>query len=97
MCHNRIRDCTSVRTNGPFRYLIKKISGVQEKDRGVRRLEYSVVILNETARFLWKLIPAAQSEDELVDALLEEYMIDRETASKDVHAFLSKLQEDGIL
>ena len=38
-----------------------------------------------------------QSEDELLEAVLNEYAVTEETAKKDLRAFLDKLRDMGIL
>ena len=53
--------------------------------------------LNEVGAFLWNCLPEAKSEDELVEQILAEYDIDRETAAADVAEFLQKLRDMGIL
>ena len=37
------------------------------------------------------------SEEELIDKLLDEYEIDRETAQRDISGFLQKLREANLL
>ena len=54
-------------------------------------------ILNEVGAFLWDALPQAQNEEALVDRLLEEYEVDRQTAHKDVAAFVTKLRQMEIL
>lgn len=54
-------------------------------------------ILNEVGAFLWDVLPQAQNEEALVDRLLEEYEVDRQTAQKDVAAFVAKLRQMEIL
>lgn len=56
-----------------------------------------MVNLNETGAFLWKRLEDDCSENELVDALLSEYNVNRETAEKDVKAFTDKLKEANLL
>ena len=56
-----------------------------------------MLVLNACGRFLWERLEAAESEDALVDALLEEYEVDRQTASRDVQEFLSELRKLGIV
>lgn len=53
--------------------------------------------LTETAALLWERLPQAENEEALVDALLEEYDVDRSTAQADVAAFLEQLRELEIL
>lgn len=56
-----------------------------------------MVTTTEVGAFLWKHLPSAQDEEELVELLLNEYDVDRETASADTAEFLQKLREMGIL
>lgn len=56
-----------------------------------------MLVLNGCGRFLWEQLPAAESEEALVAALLAEYEVDRETAVQDVQDFLSELRRLGIL
>lgn len=53
--------------------------------------------LTETGAFIWELLPEAESEEYIVNKLLEEYEIDRETVQNDVAEFLSKLREFRII
>lgn len=54
-------------------------------------------ILNELGGFLWDMLPAAQSEEELVSAVLAEYEADEETVRGDIGEFLDKLREMDII
>ena len=56
-----------------------------------------IVNLNETGAFLWRLLEKSSTESEMVDALLNEYEVDRETAEKDVKAFVQKLTEAKLV
>lgn len=59
---------------------------------------HAMIKLNETGAFLWnQLAEKDLTEEELTNALLAEYDVDRETAMKDVHAMVEKLAENGIL
>ena len=53
--------------------------------------------LTDTAAFIWKLLPEATDEDFIVNKLLGEYEVDRETAERDVSVFLTKLREFRII
>lgn len=53
--------------------------------------------LTETAARIWELIPEAENEEYIVNKLLEEYEIDRETLETDVMEFLNKLREFRII
>lgn len=54
-------------------------------------------ILNELGAFLWDRLEAAESEADLLKAILEEYEVTREQAAADLQEFLEKLRELGIL
>lgn len=50
-----------------------------------------LIVLNETAEFLWDRLPDAEDSKALVKALTEEYEIDDAAAERDVGNFLNKL------
>ena len=54
-------------------------------------------VLNEVAAFIWNYLAEAESEEQIVSLLLEEYDVTKEEAEADVHAFLNKLKEMQIL
>ena len=54
-------------------------------------------ILNELGGFLWDRLETANSEEELLEAILDEYEVTEETAKKDLRIFLDELRELGIL
>ena len=56
-----------------------------------------MITLNSTARFLWELMEKETTKEELVDALLGEYGIDRGTAQLCVDNFVEKLIENDFL
>lgn len=53
--------------------------------------------LNELGDFLWERIPAAKDPAELVELVLAEYDVTRETAEEDTSAFLGELASIGLL
>lgn len=53
--------------------------------------------LNELGAFVWDKLPEAESEEAIVDAVLEEYEVTREQAESDVAEFLGKLREMKII
>lgn len=57
----------------------------------------SMVKLNETALFLWRLLESERTEEELLAALSTEYEIDEETAKHDFAPFLLQLREAGLI
>ena len=56
---------------------------------------HGMIRLNETGAFLWKIMAQKDtSEEALVEALLAEYDVSRETAERDVHALVELLREN---
>lgn len=53
--------------------------------------------LNPSGKLLWELLEQEQSEQSLIDALLERYDVSVEVASKDVAAFLENIRSVGAL
>lgn len=58
-----------------------------------------VIVLNETAAFVWKKASEVSEFDEnqAVEWLLEEYDVDRETAAADVRGTIAQWKEYGIV
>ncbi len=56
-----------------------------------------MLVLNECGKYLWDRIPDASSEEDLINALLAEYEVNRQTAAQDVAEFLESLRKLGIL
>ena len=71
------------------KYIVLPLGG--ELDLG------SLITLNETGAFLWRLLENGASRQELVEALLEEYDVDKERAEKDLDALLAKMNAVGVL
>ena len=57
----------------------------------------SLITLNETGAFLWRLLEEGKSRKELLEALLEEYDVTPERAEKDLDALLAKMEAAGLL
>lgn len=56
-----------------------------------------VVVLNESSAFLFRKMQSEATEQELVEALLAEYDVDRDTAEKDTAELIKKLDDYGVL
>ena len=54
-------------------------------------------VMTETGAFIWSVLPQAETDEDVVDKMLEEYDVDRETAEKDVKDFLDRLRSYGII
>ena len=58
---------------------------------------HSMIRLNGTGRFLWDLLAEDVSVDDLAQAMTEKYDVSAEDARRDVEAFVSALEQNGIL
>ena len=58
---------------------------------------HDMITLSESGLLLWNRLQEECTEDDLVEALLAEYQVDRETAASDVKAFIQQMREVGIL
>lgn len=56
-----------------------------------------VINLNETGALLWRTLSDGATEQELVDALLNEYEVSEEIARRDVKIFIDKLTEAKLI
>lgn len=54
-------------------------------------------VLTELGSFIWDLLPEAENEDQILEAILREYEVDEATARADLVQFLEKLKKMGIL
>jgi len=61
--------------------------------------EGSLVYLNAnpSGAVLWRSLAAGSTRDELIDALLDEFDVDADTAGDDVDRFLAELESRGLL
>ena len=56
-----------------------------------------MLTLNEVGGEIWKMLDEVETEEEIVDRLLEDYDVQREELQQDVREFLDRLRELGIL
>ncbi len=56
-----------------------------------------LITLNETSAFLWNKLIKGATEDELVDALLSEYEVEKDVAIKGVKSFINRLVEAKVV
>lgn len=54
-------------------------------------------VLTELGAFIWDLLPEAETEEEILSRILEEYEVDEATARADLTEFLEKLRKMNIL
>lgn len=65
---------------------------------GDTALEFNgLITLNEVGAFLWGKLQQDVELEQLVDAVLDEYDIDKETATRDAEEFVENLKKAGII
>lgn len=58
---------------------------------------HGLFVLNELGSFLWDLLPQAAGEEDLICAVLAEYDVTEDVASRDIREFLDRMRELGII
>ena len=53
----------------------------------------SVYTLNETGAFIWEQINGRRTVEEIIDLVIKEYEIDKDSAGKDVFDFIGNMQK----
>ncbi len=56
-----------------------------------------MILLNETGDFLWEQLQRPQTQDALVQALLDEFEVGESTAVTDVRKFIDDGVQNGLL
>ncbi len=56
-----------------------------------------LITLSETAKFIWEHMEEADSLEEMIQLLLDNYEIDEETAKRDAIEFISQLLNAGFV
>lgn len=56
-----------------------------------------IIKLNPTARIMWDMLAKGSDKDAVVDAILNDYEVDRETVECDFDRFVEKLKGANIL
>lgn len=56
-----------------------------------------MINLNSVSAFLWQQLESEITFDELLKAMMDQYEVDEETASNDLKAFISQLEESELL
>jgi len=63
----------------------------------VRQEDAEVIALNEVGASVLSLLDSRRSVRDVLDALLEQYDVDRESLSGDLSRFLSELRDAGVV
>lgn len=58
---------------------------------------HGMLSLSESGLLLWEKLHDECTEEDLIDVILKEYTVDRETAAGDVKRFIRQMREVGIL
>ena len=56
-----------------------------------------LISLNASGKFLFELLQRDMSEDQLVDAFLQAYEIDEETARADIREYVAQFRDSGLI
>ncbi len=54
-------------------------------------------VINELGTFIWEMLPKAEKEEDILNAVLSEYDVSEEEAKKDLTEFLNSLREMDII
>lgn len=58
---------------------------------------HGMLHLNDTGSFLWEQLTEEKTEEELIQALLQEYEVNREQAQQGVEKFLNSLKKANCI
>ncbi len=76
----------------------EQISCPLGEEAAILNLKNSVYYgMNPVGARVWELLRQPRSVDELRDALLDEYEVDRERCAQDLLALLQKMREEGLI
>lgn len=65
---------------------------------GARVVEFNgIMTLSESGALLWRSLEKDATIEEMVDALLAEYEVDRETAARDVEDFVECMKSNSLI
>lgn len=56
-----------------------------------------MITLNETGTLIWRSIEQGLTPDDIANKIIEEYEISRNDALNDIHAFIKKMSEIGVI
>ena len=56
-----------------------------------------LITMSDTAKFIWENLEKADSLEEMIQMILDEYEIDEETARHDAIVFISQLVGNGFV
>ena len=78
-------------------FVLRNIAGINTVISADPASEFDgMITLNETGVFMWNILKNGATVDKLIDAVISEYEIDKETATTDSNEFISKLQSINV-
>lgn len=54
-------------------------------------------VINELGTFIWEMLPKAETEEDILNAILSEYDVSEDEAKKDLEEFLDTLRKMEII
>lgn len=79
-------------------YLMKNVAGSNIVVNVTGNMDLNgMITLNDVGAFLWSEIEKGSDKAQLVKVLTDKYVVEKETAQKDVAFFIKKLENAGIL
>jgi len=83
--------------NGEFVYRTVAGEGILVPVRGGMEELDSLFSFNEVGAFIWQLVTAGQTVAEIVEAVVDEFEVERDEAERDVLGYLTSLQERSLI
>ncbi len=80
-------------------YILREVAGKNVIiPVGERVIDFKGMMMpNDTGCFIWKQLSADISYKELLNAILDEYDIDEDTAKTDLDGFMAEARENGVI
>lgn len=80
-------------------FIVKEIAGqyVVIALGAASKIFNGIIKLNDSGKFIWDKLAVGADKDDIVNALLEEYDVDRTVAEADVDKFIDELKGANIL
>lgn len=57
----------------------------------------NVITLNATGAFVWQCLEQAMPRNEIIDAMIKEFAVDKSIAERDIDIFIDRLEENDLL
>ena len=80
-------------------FVLREVAGnyiVVAVGSGVKTFN-GMIQLNDTGALLWKQLEQGAEKDQLVDAMMKEYNVEKSVAECDVEEFIESLKEANLL